>query len=566
MPGPPRQSSILNFASPPPGPPTGNNPTPTFFFGFVMDRLVHDSRPTYLIKPWSFSGDWVVYRSPVNTPTLLRTGATVRFSAPHNPSSYSFKNSPPYTIVENVTLWTEQLSPSLAPLIRGVVSSLPVGLNRGSIKVKGTEHYCTFLLNKLTLDSHRPFLGAEVMFCTQTVYKDKNTFTTVYRILLDPEAIDANRAFVAPPHLFTACTSLSLTTHNLYIGDFDKGSLAQNGSPVFDHADFVLSFPPSESLDTFTLQRVIDLTVKKYSYLENRQLGILEEKAHLLEAGDRPSFISSDSELLRLRVITSFLRKLGSPGTRPPSIIINPFHWLNSDLLGGGGRFSWPEFAAWVNTFLTSAPQANKIAQVLLLRPQNLWSDVGELSAHSVPHDFGRSHLYVQHLQGTLLGSDPVNFGSFSSFPTPSITYKYASGLTGVAIASFSSPLHFSSTPFSTHLKNLPFNSFPLFDNRAADEANASCDELLDSPLDLDNPNTLVVMYPARGHSPVHQPIINEFSLRTVVGPPFGFLGLFHSHRLRRTSGGSTLLALPQGPQWVLPCHVSPTLLFQNHH
>ena len=124
-----------------------------------MDRLVHDMRPTYLIKPKSSPGEWVVYRSPVNTPTLLRTGATVRFSVPQNPSSHSFKNSPPYTIVENVTLWTEQLSPSLAPFIRGVVSSLPVGLNKGSIKVKGTEHYCTFLLNKLTLDSHRPLLG-----------------------------------------------------------------------------------------------------------------------------------------------------------------------------------------------------------------------------------------------------------------------------------------------------------------------------------------------------------------------------------------------------------------------
>jgi hypothetical protein len=401
-------------------------------------------------------------------------------------------------------------------MVRGVVTSLPSGANKGSIKVLGTEHYCTFLLNKLTLDSHRPSEGSEVRFSTLTVYKDNKNFISVYRILLDPSAINANRFFVAPPHLLNACSSLSLTPHNIFIGDFDRGAMEANGSPVFDHADFVCSFPPSESLDSFSLQMVINRLVEKYLYLETRQIESLGAESLKLELSDRSPFINADPELKRLRLITSFLRNFGSPGSRAPSIIINPLPWLNSDLLGARGRFSWADFAAWTNQFLTHAPQANKIAQVLLIRPQNHWSDVEELAAHSVSHDFGRSHLYVQHLQGTLLGSDPVNFGSFSPFPTPSIVYKYASGLTRVAISAFSSPLLFSSSPFYAHLKNLPFNSFPLFDDATAELANPSCDELLDSPLGLDNPNTLVVMYPARGHStPEHRSIINEFSLRT---------------------------------------------------
>jgi hypothetical protein len=164
-------------------------------------------------------------------------------------------------------------------MIKGVITSLPAGALRGSIRVSGSEAYCTFMLNKLTTDSHRPSVGSEVWFNSQTVYIDNKTYLTVYRILLDPSVIESTRAFVAPPHLLSACSALSLTPQNFFIGDFDQGALALSGSPVFDHRDFVQHFPPSETLDSFTLQRVIDLVVKKYAYQESRLLGSLEEEA-----------------------------------------------------------------------------------------------------------------------------------------------------------------------------------------------------------------------------------------------------------------------------------------------
>jgi hypothetical protein len=339
-----------------------------------------------------------------------------------------------------------------------------------------------------------------------------------------------------------ACSNLSPNSQKNCIGDFDHGSPGAHDlpSPVFDHQDFALLFTPSQNLDTFTLQSLLDLVSRKYHTLEAQRQVELATLFLSLVDGERAAFIKFDPLLVRTQKITAFLRKLGTPGSTPPSIIINPFNWLNSDLLGAGGRFSWADFAVWVNTFLSHGTQTQHFAQVILFRPLDLWSGVSDLAAHAVTHDFGRSHLFTQHLRGTLVGSDPVNFGSFSSLPpTPGIVYKFANGLHKVTFYSFATPLRFAETPFSSTLGNQVFAELSLFDSEAFDSENASASALRDFPLPIDNSNSLIVMFPtSRILSRDHLVIITAFRARTSrfsqpwSAPPLWSLGLLHSRTI----------------------------------
>ena len=138
-----------------------------------------------------------------------------------------------------------------------------------------------------------------------------------------------------------------------------------------------------------------------------------------------------------------------------------------------------------------------------------------------VPFDFQRPLRQSHHLQGVLIGSDPVNFGSWSLFPDNDLVFKFGNGLLRLAIFYFALPDQLANTPIYELLANSPtppslrsgvqFNTMPLFDSVAFENENPSASALREGPISTTDDLTLVVTYSIRNLTPLNSELIAGF-------------------------------------------------------
>ena len=504
------QSSISPHLSPPPGPPGGNTPL-TYQFGFIWERRHESQHVLYHIRT-DHNGSFA-FRSPPSTANKLLTAATVRFTIPPIPEMVRFKDII-LPLVEGVINWLEPFSsPSDAPSIPGTITTLGAD-NKGSIRVGNSNFSVFFIANKLGSDSHHPSVGSEVIFNTFTILDGAKAHNRVYRVRLDAAELAKNRVFVVPRYVVHKVLEdqFSTTDKSIYFGEFDEEALVESGSPVLNYSDFSQLLAPTTNLDSFTLQMALDAIVGKYTKQEQDILDAVKSQLPNLGSKDAKKAIDADPGLIRVRATNSFLRNIGASGHPPPSIIINPLTWMGAELRGAKGRFVWTDFAHWTNVFLTHGSLSHHFLQVILLRPHNLWSDVDDLTTNSPPYDYSRSISSSHFLRGTLLGSDPVNFGSWS-VPDQEIQYKYAMGVHRIAFCCFATPTRFPASPFFELLGGKEVSSIEVSDGDALEEENGSAVEIRASP--PPNPDSLVISHTNRNLTPAHHSIINSFKRMT---------------------------------------------------
>jgi hypothetical protein len=229
----------------------------------------------------------------------------------------------------------------------------------------------------------------------------------------------------------------------LLVGDFDPTFVDQlDGTGVitmtFGHTEIAKRGAKLLDLSSdFSLESILDSVLLRYQSLEDN---FREEvsKGGLDDEGVNEA-ISSSVTMVRVCKVNSFFKHLSATDEYQGklSILVNPIKMMGGEVKRAVLKFTSADFSDWANRFLEYAPWAQKVSQLLVLRPIPHWVKLNaETPNRNYSHNDAKDGVSAKgFFKGSLAVIGPIRYG----FPSPggTIDYRGADGLFNTVILGF---------------------------------------------------------------------------------------------------------------------------------